>query len=332
MDAKIAVLGAGAWGTTLANLVAGKEYRVVLWGRDSEQVERMRSSGENERYLPGVPLSPGLELSSDLGEAVEGAFCTIAAVPCQYMRSVLEHAEPFYAENPRVVCASKGVELASLKTMSAVVSEALGSRNPLYAALSGPSFAQEVCQGHPTVVSLGCEDRSVAEDLQHVLSTDRFRVYTNEDRVGVELGGAIKNVMALATGIADGLGFGQNARAGLITRGLAEMSRLGSAMGGRADTFMGLSGIGDLVLTCTGSLSRNRQVGLRLGGGESLEAVISSMRSVAEGVQTAEALHRLGRFRGVELPITDQVNAILYEGKDPGDAVQELMSRELKAE
>ncbi len=332
MDAKIAVLGAGAWGTTLANLVAGKAYRVVLWGRDSDQIERMRSSGENERYLPGVPLTPGLELSSDLREAVEGAFCTISAVPCQYMRSVLERAEPFYGQAPRVVCASKGVELSSLKTMSAVVSEALATRNPLYAVLSGPSFAEEVSQGHPTVVSLGCENRAVAEELQHVLSTERFRVYTNDDRMGVELGGAIKNVMALATGIADGLGFGQNARAGLITRGLAEMSRLGISMGGRADTFMGLSGIGDLVLTCTGSLSRNRQVGLRLGSGESLEAIISSMRSVAEGVKTAEALHRLGKRRGVELPITNQVNAILYEEKDPGDAVQELMTRELKAE
>jgi glycerol-3-phosphate dehydrogenase (NAD(P)+) len=332
MHAKIVVLGAGAWGTTLANLVAEKEYRVVLWGRNTEQIERMRQYGENERLLPGVRLDPRLDLSSDLGEAVEGAFCAIVAVPCQYLRYVLELARPSFRPSPRVICASKGIELSSLKTMASVVTEALGDKAPKYAVLSGPSFAEEVSQGQPTAVSLGCEDPDVAEELQRVLSTERFRVYTNEDRVGVELGGAIKNVMALATGIADGLGFGQNARAGLITRGLAEMSRLGMALGGRADTFMGLSGIGDLVLTCTGSLSRNRRVGLRLGGGESLETIMSGMRSVAEGVKTAEALHRLGRRKGVELPVTDQVQAILSEGKDPSDAVRELMTRELKSE
>lgn len=332
MDAKIAVLGAGAWGTTLANLMAGKEYSVSLWGRDPERMQRMRSARENERLLPGVPLSSRLELSSDLRSTVEGTFCIIAAVPCQYLRSVLEGVQPFLKTHPRVICASKGIELTSLKPMSAVVAEVLGDKDPVYAVLSGPSFAEEVSQGQPTAVSLGCESPEIAEELQQVLSTERFRVYTNEDRVGVELGGAIKNVMALATGIADGLGFGQNARAGLITRGLAEMARLGVAMGGRRDTFMGLSGIGDLVLTCTGSLSRNRRVGLRLGGGESLEQIVSGMQSVAEGVKTAEALHRLGERLGVELPVTEQVHAILYQERDPRLAVQELMSRELKSE
>ncbi|MCF8085569.1 MAG: NAD(P)-dependent glycerol-3-phosphate dehydrogenase [Desulfohalobiaceae bacterium] len=332
MNEKIAVLGAGAWGTTLANLMAEKKYRVVLWGRNPERMQHMRATRENERLLPGVELSSRLELSSELRSTVEEASCIIAAVPCQYLRSVLERVEPFVPSRPSVVCASKGIELTSLKPMSAVVAEALGDKDPLYAVLSGPSFAEEVSQGHPTAVSLGCENPSLAEELQQVLSTERFRVYTNEDRVGVELGGAIKNVMALATGIADGLGFGQNARAGLITRGLAEMARLGVALGGRRDTFMGLSGIGDLVLTCTGSLSRNRRVGLRLGGGESLEEIMSGMQSVAEGIKTAEALHRLGARLGVELPVTEQVHAILYQEKDPRLAVRELMSRELKPE
>lgn len=332
MNEKIAVLGAGAWGTTLANLMAEKKYRVVLWGRNPERMQHMHATRENERLLPGVELSSRLELSSELRSTVEEASCIIAAVPCQYLRSVLERVEPFVPSRPSVVCASKGIELTSLKPMSAVVAEALGDKDPLYAVLSGPSFAEEVSQGHPTAVSLGCENPSLAEELQQVLSTERFRVYTNEDRVGVELGGAIKNVMALATGIADGLGFGQNARAGLITRGLAEMARLGVALGGRRDTFMGLSGIGDLVLTCTGSLSRNRRVGLRLGGGESLEEIMSGMQSVAEGIKTAEALHRLGARLGVELPVTEQVHAILYQEKDPRLAVRELMSRELKPE
>jgi glycerol-3-phosphate dehydrogenase (NAD(P)+) len=332
MNGRIAVLGAGAWGTTLANLMAGKGYDVVLWGRDPERMRQMRRKGENERFLPGVRLSSRLELSSDLESTVKGISCIIAAVPCQYLRGVLERLEPFLSSGPRVICASKGIELTSLKPMSSVVAEALGAKAPVYAVLSGPSFAEEVSQGQPTAVSLGCENPSVAEGLQQLLSTERFRVYTNEDRVGVELGGAIKNVMALATGIADGLGFGQNARAGLITRGLAEMARLGVAMGGRRDTFMGLSGIGDLVLTCTGSLSRNRRVGLRLGAGEGLEEIVAGMRSVAEGVKTAEALHCLSQEQGVELPITHQVHAILYAGKDPASAVQELMGRELKSE
>jgi len=331
-DQRIVVLGSGAWGTTLADLMARKGYSVVLWGRDPEQMERMRRSGENERLLPGVRLSSGLGLSSELGSAVEGVRYVILAVPCQYLRGVLERAEPRFPEEARVVCASKGVELTSLKPMSSVVAEALGEKNPEYAVLSGPSFAEEVCAGQPTAVSLGCENPAVGEELQRVLSTDRFRVYTNADRVGVELGGAIKNVMALATGIADGLGFGENARAGLITRGLAEMARLGKVMGGQTGTFMGLSGMGDLVLTCTGSLSRNRRVGLRLGRGEALETILSGMQAVAEGVKTAEALHRLGESMGVELPITDQVHAILYGGKAPGRAVEELMARELKPE
>jgi len=332
MDQKIAVLGAGAWGTTLADLMARKGYRVVLWGRNSEQIAQMRKQGENERLLPGVGLCRDLQLSADLGETVDGALYSILAVPCQFLRHVLERAEPSFLSGSRVICASKGIELSSLKPMSAVVAEVLGAKHPEYAMLSGPSFAEEVCGGQPTAVSLGCENPAVGEELQHVLSTERFRVYTNGDRVGVELGGAIKNVMALATGIADGLGFGENARAALITRGIAEMARLGEAMGGRTSTFMGLSGIGDLVLTCTGSLSRNRRVGLRLGGGESLDTILSGMSSVAEGVKTAEALHRLGKRQGVELPITDQVQAILYEDKDPASAVEELMSRELKAE
>ncbi len=328
----IAVLGAGAWGTTLAHLLAEKGHYVSLWARDQDLVERIRINGKNDRYLPDTPLSSNLRASSRLQEVLSGARLTVLAVPCQYLRGVLQRAEPYYEPGTGIVCASKGIELSSLKPMSFIVEEVLGGKNPVYAILSGPSFAYEVSQGFPTAASLGCYHADVGEEIQRVLSTDRFRVYTNPDVTGVELGGAIKNVMALATGISDGLGFGLNSRAALITRGLAEMSRLGKAMGGQAETFMGLSGMGDLVLTCTGALSRNRQVGLRLGSGERLSDILASMHTVAEGVKTAEAISSLSRRKGVEMPITEQVCAILQEGRDPELAVGELMSRRLKDE
>ncbi|MFO8033434.1 MAG: NAD(P)H-dependent glycerol-3-phosphate dehydrogenase [Desulfohalobiaceae bacterium] len=328
----IAVIGAGSWGTTLANLLANKGHSTGLWVREPELLQLIHSQGENPWFLPGVQLDSGLSFSSELAEVVQGAEFLLLAVPCQHFRTVLASLKDLLPPRPVLVCASKGIEVQNLKTMSQVVQDELQDLEPGYACLSGPSFAKEVSRGLPTAVSLGCTDQGQGAWLQQALATDAFRVYWNPDCLGVELGGALKNVMALAAGITDGLGFGTGARAALITRGLAEMSRMGAAMGARQDTFMGLSGLGDLVLTCTGDLSRNRQVGLSLGQGQSLQEILQGMRMVAEGVQTTQALYTLGQQLGVDLPITEQVHQILYQGKAPDQAVQELMQRTLKQE
>jgi glycerol-3-phosphate dehydrogenase (NAD(P)+) len=328
----IAVLGGGSWGTTLADLLARKGNTVKLWVRNPQQARSMATQGVNERYLPGVALCPSLQVVWDMGEVMHKAQCVVVVVPSQYIREVLSRNKHLFPQHGVVVCASKGVENRTLKPMSQVVAEALEGKSPRYAILSGPSFAQEVSRQLPTAVSLGCEDRQLAHTLRDVLSTDCFRVYTTPDYKGVELGGAVKNIMAIGAGIADGLQFGHDARAALITRGLAEMSRLGRAMGAQERTFMGLSGMGDLVLTCTGGLSRNRQVGLKLGQGQKLEEILASMRMVAEGVRTTRSVYGLGREYNIELPITEQVYKVLYEDKDPQAAVQELMQRSLKDE
>ena len=329
---KIAVIGGGAWGTTLASLLSGKGLATRLWVREPELADEIQKRGENTWFLPGVKLDQGLRVETDPGAAASGADLFLLVVPCQYLRQMLKRLSDSMEQGPLVVCASKGIELSNLKMMSEVVQEELKGLDPEFGVLSGPSFAREVSRGLPTAVSLGCARRETGSRLQEVLSTDSFRVYYTHDFRGVELGGALKNVMAIASGISDGLGFGSNSRAALITRGLAEMSRLGRALGARERTFMGLSGLGDLVLTCTGELSRNRQVGLRIGRGESLEGIMAGMQMVAEGVKTTEAVYQLGRTCGVETPITDQVFATLFQGKDPGQAVQELMLRELKEE
>lgn len=329
---RIAVIGAGSWGTTLANLLAGKGYEIKLWVREQELLSRMVDFGENVWFLPGIPLQSNLQLSSDLSFVISEADYILFVVPCQYIRSVLRQAKTSIPLNPAIICASKGIEIQSLKTMSQVINEELEQLNPSYAVLSGPSFAKEVSQGLPTAVSLGCADKELSEKLRDIFSTQNFRVYSNPDYLGVELGGSLKNIMAIAAGISDGLGFGTNARAALITRGLAEMARLGVALGAKENTFMGLSGLGDLVLTCTGELSRNRQIGFRLGQGENLSSIVDQMRMVAEGVKTTEAVYRLSLAINIELPITEQVYRILYEGKDPYQTVKELMSRELRQE
>ncbi|MCF8104136.1 MAG: NAD(P)-dependent glycerol-3-phosphate dehydrogenase [Desulfohalobiaceae bacterium] len=329
---KIAVIGGGAWGTTLANMLSGKGYEIRLWVREPELAAEIRAKRENARFLPGVRLERGLRIENDPGAAAKGADLYLLVVPCQYLRSMLKQLSGFMVHNPVIVCASKGIELVNLKMMSEVVQEELEHLDPKFGVLSGPSFAGEVSRGLPTAVSLGCARRETGNWLQDVLSTDSFRVYYNDDFRGVELGGALKNVMAIASGISDGLGFGTNTRAALITRGLAEMSRLGRSLGARERTFMGLSGLGDLVLTCTGDLSRNRQVGLRIGRGEKLEEIMAGMQMVAEGIKTTEAVYQLGRTCGVETPITDQVFAALFQDKDPGQAVRDLMLRELKEE
>ncbi|EMG36894.1 glycerol 3-phosphate dehydrogenase (NAD(P)+) [Desulfocurvibacter africanus PCS] len=329
---RFAVLGSGSWGTTLANLLAKKGHETRLLVREQELLAEIVSKRENSWYMPGIKLHEGLEASTDPAVVMKDAEVFLCAIPSQFLRSALMSMRDLMPKKPVVLCASKGIELNSLHTMSQVVEDSLASLKPRFAMLSGPSFALEVSRELPTAVTLGCCYKKLGIMLQEALATDYFRVYTTTDYRGVELGGAIKNIIAIAAGIADGLSFGSNARAALITRGLAEMSRLGVAMGAKPATFMGLSGMGDLVLTCTGELSRNRQVGLRLGKGQKLLDILGQMKMVAEGVKTTEAVHGLGKMLEVELPITEQVYEVLYNGKDPEQAVRELMTRELKQE
>lgn len=329
---KFAVLGGGSWGTTLADMLSRKGLEVGLWVREKELAGEIADRGENTWYLPGVKLSPQLKVSASADLILEGSDYILVVIPCQFMRGVLESLKGFFPDHPVVVCASKGVELATLKPQSSVISEALAGKNPRYAVLSGPSFAGEVSRRLPTAVSLGCGDIDLGMELQDLISTDFFRVYANPDYRGVELGGALKNIMAVAAGISDGLEFGLDARAALITRGLVEMSRLGVALGGKEKTFTGLSGMGDLVLTCTGDLSRNRQVGLELGQGKTLAEILAERKTIAEGVKTTESVYKLSRQTGVEMPITEQVYLVLFENRDPRSAVEELMTRELKIE
>ncbi len=329
---RIAVLGGGSWGTTLADMLCGKGFETRIWVREPELVQEIRDQGENTWFLPGVKLCPDLMASDSPQEVMRGADYFLVAIPTQFLRFGLESVRDLFPPSPIIICASKGVELSTLKPMSAVVDEALHGRDPRYAILSGPSFAKEVSQRLPTAVSLGCADQDLGRQLQDTMSTDFFRVYANTDYKGVELGGALKNIMAIAAGISDGLEFGHDARAALITRGLVEMGRFGVALGGKERTFMGLSGMGDLVLTCTGDLSRNRQVGLKLGRGMSLQEILEGSRMVAEGVKTTESVWHLAREMGVDMPITEQIYQVLFRDKDPKRAVQDLMARELKME
>ncbi|WP_243313584.1 NAD(P)H-dependent glycerol-3-phosphate dehydrogenase [Fundidesulfovibrio agrisoli] len=329
---KIAIIGAGSWGTTLADLLANKGIETTLWVREMELLASIKGTGENTWYMPGVKLSPSLQVTMDLPKLCAEHTLFLMAVPSQFLRAVLGEMRELLPKNPAIICASKGIELDTGKTMSEVCEEALVGKKHRFAVLSGPSFAYEVIRRMPTAISLGCKDKDLAKQAQEIFATDYFRVYTNPDVRGVELGGAVKNIIAIAAGVADELGFGSNARAALITRGLAEMTRLGVKMGADPKTFMGLSGLGDLVLTCTGDLSRNRQVGKRLAQGQKLMDILGEMKMVAEGVKTTQAVHALARKFKVELPITEQVNAILYEDKNPAQAVRDLMTRTLRGE
>ncbi|NJB68221.1 glycerol-3-phosphate dehydrogenase (NAD(P)+) [Desulfobaculum xiamenense] len=329
---KIAVIGAGAWGTTLANVCARKGHDTILWSRQHDMVSRLNREHENSWYLPGIALDPRLTATTDMAHASENAEIFLWAVPAQFTRQAMENCVEHLPSRPIIVCASKGIELSTHMTMSQVVDDVLGDLRPHYAMLSGPSFADEVSRDIPTTVTLGCADEKRGRAIRDALSTEHFRIYTTTDYRGVELGGAFKNIIAIAAGIADGLDFGSNARAALITRGLTEMSRLGVALGARAETFQGLSGLGDLVLTCTGDASRNRQVGLQIGRGRKLVDILGEMRSVAEGVKTTEAVHSLAMELGVDLPITSELHQVLYEDKSPRQAVAELMTRDLRDE
>lgn len=333
MKGQIGVIGAGSWGTTLADLLARKGHQVTLWAYEPELVAEMRATGINSRFLPDIPLAPGLRYTDSLAGAVADTGLVLFVSPTQVMRAVLGRVLPHLPAGIPLVSASKGIELGTLLTMSQLFRELLpASRHREIAVLSGPSFAREVARRMPTAVTVAATDGAVARQVQDAFTTESFRVYTNRDLVGVELGGAIKNVIALAAGISDGLGFGHNTRAALITRGLAEMSRLGQALGAEPATFSGLAGMGDLVLTCTGDLSRNRSVGLRIGQGETVAAILASMTMVAEGVKTTESAWMLAQRHGVEMPIIEQVYRIISEGKAARQAVIELMTRNPKAE
>ena len=333
MREKIGVIGAGSWGTTLANLLAKKGHEVTLWAYEPELVEEMGRTGINTLFLPGITLDPGLRYTNDLEEAVRGKGMVLCVAPSQVVRKVIAQLLPSLAADAVIVSASKGIELDTLMTVSQVYEELLPPalyRN--FAVISGPSFAREVAMEMPTAVVAAAADEQVARRVQQAFSTPYFRLYTNKDVVGVELGGAIKNVIAIAAGISDGLGFGCNTRAALITRGLAEMSRLGRAMGAETATFAGLAGMGDLVLTCTGDLSRNRTVGIQLGKGRRLAEILGEMRMVAEGVKTTESAYALSRRLGIDMPITGKVYEVLHDDKPARSAVIELMSRDLKSE
>ncbi len=332
---KATVYGGGSWGTALAHVLAAAGRDVTLLLRDPDVAGAVNARHENPRYLPGLTLHPGVKAATD-ARVLGASDLWVVAVPCQSQRKALEDVRDFLRPGTVVVNASKGIELATLKTMSAVAAESLGKGGAglggRYAALSGPSFAHEVIACKPTAVVLGCADEALGAKLRAYFATPWFRCYSCPDVAGVELGGAVKNVIAIAAGVSDGLDFGHNARAALITRGLAEITRLGVSLDARPSTFMGLSGLGDLMLTCTGDLSRNRQVGLRLGRGESMADIAASMRTVAEGVKTTAAVRRLADERGIDMPITAAMAALLDGTLAPARAVTELMTRELKEE
>lgn len=330
---RIAVVGGGSWGTALANRLAANGQQVRLWAYEAELVAEINERHTNSLFLPGIELHPALTCTGNLAEAVAGCGIVLMVTPVQVMRGVLRQLAPHIAPGTVIANASKGIELESLLTVSQICRELLGPETTeRFVALSGPTFAKEVAQGLPSLIVAASRDEEAARRVQAVFSCPCLRVYTNADVVGVELGGAVKNVIAIAAGICDGLGFGHNARAALITRGLAEMTRLGLAMGAEAATFAGLAGMGDLVLTCTGDLSRNRTVGFKLGQGMVLTDILAEMRMVAEGVKSAESVYNLACKLGVEMPIVENTYRILHEDKPAKQAVMELMARALKAE
>lgn len=327
----IAVLGAGSWGTALAIQLARNGVETLLWGRDADSMAKIAAERCNARYLPGITLPDGLTPLSDLQQTLDRAQGILIAVPSHAFRRTLEQIAPALTGQTRIAWATKGLEPGSRKLLHQVFAERLGAHRPC-TVISGPTFASEVAKGLPTAVTVASRDSGVAAYFAAGLHGGTFRAYTASDVVGVELGGACKNVLAIAAGIADGLGFGANTRAALITRGLAEMMRLGVRLGGQPETFMGLAGLGDLVLTCTDDQSRNRRVGLALGQGRPLEEAIATIGQAVEGVKSAPEIHALAQELGVEMPITEQVFRVLCEGANAIDAVTALLEREQKAE
>jgi glycerol-3-phosphate dehydrogenase (NAD(P)+) len=334
---EIAIIGAGAWGTALSIVLGRKEsHPVRLWAHETEVWESISARRVNEKFLPGQQIPACVTPCNDLAEALAGAAIVVSVMPSQHCRRLFERMRPHLTAETMIVSATKGLEEKSLLRMTEVIVQVLkgdGIPAPRIGALSGPSFALEAARGDPTAITIASQDKDLARFVQQEFSHASFRLYTNDDPVGVELGGALKNVVAIAAGVCAGLGLGHNSVAALITRGLAEMTRLVVACGGKAETMAGLAGLGDLVLTCTGGLSRNRSVGVELGRGYKLPEILAGMHGmVAEGIFTTTAAVGLAHARGVEMPITEQMHAILHEGKAPRDAIYELMTRSSKSE
>jgi glycerol-3-phosphate dehydrogenase (NAD(P)+) len=334
---QIAVIGAGAWGTALSMVLGRKgSHCVQLWAHEKEVVESIAQRRVNEGFLPGQLIPDSVTATTDLAQALAGAQIVVSVMPSQHCRRLFEQMRPHLSGETLIVSATKGIEKGSLLRMTEIITQVLagsGGASPRVGALSGPTFALEVARGDPTAIAVASQDHDLARTVQEEFSDPKFRVYTNTDVVGVELGGALKNIVAIAAGVCHGLGLGHNSVAALITRGLAEMTRLVVACGGRAETMAGLAGLGDLVLTCTGGLSRNRSVGVELGRGHKLPEIVAGMHGmVAEGIFTTTAAVGLAQARGVEMPITEQMHAILNQGKPPREAIHELMTRSGKSE
>jgi glycerol-3-phosphate dehydrogenase (NAD(P)+) len=329
--ARVAVLGAGSWGSALAIQVARSGHACILWGRRPEHVQAMRDSRGNERCLPGVFFPAAVRFTSDIDEALRQAEEVLLAVPSQAFTEVLERIVVRLAEGQGVSWACKGLQPGTGRFLHQAAQDLIGDARPM-AVVTGPSFAIEVARGQPTAITVAGSDAAYTQRIAQALHGGNFRVYTSDDIVGAELGGAVKNVLAIATGISDGMGLGDNARAALVTRGMAEMMRLGRALGAKEQTLIGLAGLGDLVLTCTGDLSRNRRLGLALGAGHSAVEAIAAIGQVVEGVSTASEVWRMARQYGVEMPISEQVYGILHAGRDPEQCLRELLAREPKPE
>ena len=328
----LAIIGAGSWGTALAIVLAPRFRSVKLWVYETDLAARMRESRENDVYLPGFVLAPQVEITSELGEALAGAEIVLSVMPSHLVRRLYRQMLPFLNESMVFVSATKGLENDSLLRMSEIIGDVVAAFEPKVAVISGPTFAREVARFEPTALVVASDRADVAECVQAAFSGPTFRLYTSLDTIGVEIGGSIKNVVAIGAGVLHGMSLGHNAMAALITRGLAEMTRLAVAMGGRGQTLAGLAGLGDLVLTCNGDLSRNRMVGVELAHGRKLDEIVNSMKMVAEGVKTTNAAADLAKRCGVEMPIADQMYQMLHFGKSPREAIQSLMERPLKGE
>ena len=331
-DVVVSVLGAGSYGTALAISLARKGMRILLWGHEAEHVAALQQARCNDLFLPDVPFPDSLEVTSDLAYAVQASKTLLVVVPSHVFGDVLQRAKPYLAAETRVAWATKGLEPDSGRLLGDVAREVLGDGVPL-AVISGPTFARELAAGLPTAIAVAATDGAFAEELSTLMHCGKsFRVYTNPDFIGLQLGGAVKNVIAIGAGLSDGLGFGANARTALITRGLVELQRLGIALGADAKTFMGMAGLGDLVLTCTDNQSRNRRFGMALGSGNSTEQAMAEIGQVVEGYRNTREVHLLAARLGVEMPICEQIYAILYEGKPPKEAALALLSRDKKFE
>jgi len=327
----IAVLGAGSWGTALAVLLASNGHQVTLWGRKQNVMQDMQTSRRNKQYLPDIQLPDNITADANLEATVSNADEVLLVVPSAAISNIIDNIKPYLRNSARIAIASKGFEPNHLMLLHQVAQDKLGKQS-VSCIISGPTFAKEVAKGLPTAITVASNNEQFAKDFATYLSNDHFRAYTSSDVIGVEVGGAVKNVMAIAAGISDGLGFGANTRAALITRGLAEITRLGIKLGGQVETFMGLAGLGDLILTCTDNQSRNRRVGLALAQGKNLETILEELGQVAEGVSSTQKVFNLANTHQIDMPIVEQVYEVIYQNKSPMKAVEDLLKREIKAE